>query len=70
MLLALVLIGRTLQFDLGYYGGLAVGAALFIWQQWLIRGRDRAACLAAFQNNNYFGFAVFAGILVEYGTSR
>jgi len=70
MLLALVLIGRTLQFDLGYYGGLGVGAALFIWQQWLIRARDRAACLAAFQNNNYFGFAVFAGILIEYGTSR
>jgi 4-hydroxybenzoate polyprenyltransferase len=70
MLLALVLIGRTLQFDIGYYGGLAVGAALFIWQLWLIRGRDRAACLAAFQNNNYFGFAVFAGILIEYGTSR
>jgi 4-hydroxybenzoate polyprenyltransferase len=70
MLLALVLIGRTLQFDTGYYGGLGVGAALFIWQQWLIRARDRAACLAAFQNNNYFGFAVFAGILIEYGTSR
>jgi 4-hydroxybenzoate polyprenyltransferase len=70
MLLALVLIGRTLQFDLGYYGGLGVGAALFIWQQWLIRERDRAACLAAFQNNNYFGFAIFAGILIEYGTSR
>ena len=70
MLLALVLIGRTLQFDLGYYGGLGVGAALFIWQQWLIRERDRAASLAAFQNNNYFGFAIFAGILIEYGTSR
>jgi 4-hydroxybenzoate polyprenyltransferase len=70
MLLALVLIGRTLQFDLGYYGGLGVGAALFIWQQWLIRARERAACLLAFQNNGYFGIAVFAGILLEYTTSR
>jgi 4-hydroxybenzoate polyprenyltransferase len=35
----------------------------------LIRGRDPEACFKAFQNNNYFGFAVFAGILLEY-TSR
>jgi 4-hydroxybenzoate polyprenyltransferase len=70
MLLALVLIGRTLRFDLGYYAGLAAGAALFIWQQWLIRERERAACLLAFQNNSYFGLAIFAGILIEYATTR
>jgi 4-hydroxybenzoate polyprenyltransferase len=70
MLLALVLLGRTLHFDGWYYGGLAVGAALFAWQQWLIRDRDRAACFAAFQNNGYFGVAVFVGILLEYATGR
>jgi len=70
MLLALVLIGRSLQFDFAYYGGLAVGAALFGWQQWLIRERERAACFAAFQNNSYFGIAVFAGILIEYATAH
>jgi len=70
MLLALLLLGRTLHFDVGYYGGLATGAALFIWQQWLIRGRDRAACLTAFENNSYFGIAVFAGILFEYAAVR
>jgi 4-hydroxybenzoate polyprenyltransferase len=70
MLLALALLGRALQFDVAYYGGLAVGALLFAWQQWLIRDRDRAACLQAFQNNNYFGIAIFAGILIEYATSR
>ncbi|MGA2562198.1 MAG: 4-hydroxybenzoate octaprenyltransferase, partial [Steroidobacteraceae bacterium] len=40
----------------------------FAWQQWLIRERARAACLLAFQNNNYFGAAVFAGILLQYAT--
>ncbi len=70
MLLSLWLLGRELHFDFGYYGGLAAGLGFFIWQQWLIRGRDRAACLAAFHNNNYFGIAVFAGILVQYATSR
>ena len=34
----------------------------------MIRARDRAACLAAFQNNNYFGAAIFAGILLQYAT--
>ncbi len=70
MLLALVLMGRTLQFDAGYYCGLAAAAVLFIWQQWLIRDREPAACLRAFQNNSYVGFAIFAGILIEYATSR
>jgi 4-hydroxybenzoate polyprenyltransferase len=70
MLLALILLGRTLSFDSGYYAGLAVGVVLFVWQQWLIRERDRTACLTAFQNNSYFGMTVFAGILIQYATSR
>ena len=47
---------------------LIAGGACFLWQQWLIRHRDRAGCFAAFQNNNYFGFAVFAGVLLEYSS--
>src|SRR5262249_41365278 len=70
MLLALLLLGHTLNFDRGYYAGLIAGAGFFIWQQWLIRNRDRAACFAAFHNNNYFGIAVFVGILIQYATSR
>jgi len=70
MLLALWLLGRTLNFDPGYYYGLAAGAGFFVWQQWLIRRRDSSACLVAFHNNNYFGVAVFVGILIQYATSR
>jgi 4-hydroxybenzoate polyprenyltransferase len=65
VLLALLLVGRTLQFGLPYDLGLGAGALLFGWQQWLIRGRDRNACLRAFHNNNYFGIVVFAGVLIE-----
>ena len=68
VLLALWLVGRSLHFGLPYDCGLAVGALLFGWQQWLIRARSRAACLQAFQNNNYFGAAIFAGILLQYAT--
>jgi 4-hydroxybenzoate polyprenyltransferase len=68
VLLALWLVGRSLHFGLPYDCGLAVGALLFGAQQWLIRKRSREACLQAFQNNNYFGAAIFAGILLQYAT--
>jgi 4-hydroxybenzoate polyprenyltransferase len=68
MLFALLLIGRTLKFGDAYDSGLLAGACCFLWQQWLIRNRDPEACFKAFQNNNYFGLAVFAGVLLEYTT--
>jgi len=38
----------------------------FLYQQWLIRHRDPAACLRAFTHNNYVGMAIFIGILLDY----
>jgi 4-hydroxybenzoate polyprenyltransferase len=46
--------------------GIAAASALFVYQQYLIRDRDRDACFAAFRNNVWVGFALFAGALVEY----
>jgi 4-hydroxybenzoate polyprenyltransferase len=66
MLAALALVGRTLHFGAWFYGGLGVAAATFVYQQWLIRDRNPQACLQAFLNNNYTGFAIFAGILLQY----
>jgi 4-hydroxybenzoate polyprenyltransferase len=66
MLCALVLVGRTMHFGAAYQTGLEAGAALFLWQQWMIRARDREACLQAFLNNRYVGAVVFAGILLDY----
>jgi 4-hydroxybenzoate polyprenyltransferase len=66
VLFALLLVGRSLHFGTAYEGGLIVGAVFFLWQQWLIRHRDREACQLAFRNNQFFGVAVFAGILLEY----
>jgi 4-hydroxybenzoate polyprenyltransferase len=66
MLAALGLVGRTLHFGAWFYGGLGVAAATFIYQQWLIRDRNPAACLQGFSNNNYTGIAIFAGILLQY----
>ena len=46
--------------------GLAGGAVLFAYQQWLIRRREPAQCFRAFTNNVWFGLAVFLGIALDY----
>lgn len=49
------------------YGvGLALGAVLMVYQQYLIRERSRGGCFQAFLNNNYFGMLVFAGLMFDY----
>jgi 4-hydroxybenzoate polyprenyltransferase len=55
-----------MHFGTWYYGGLAVAALCFLYQQWLIRKRDPAGCLRAFLNNNFVGMAVFVGIALDY----
>jgi 4-hydroxybenzoate polyprenyltransferase len=65
-LVSLYLVGRIIHFGLWYRAGLAAGALFFIYQLWLIRDRAREGCFRAFLNNNYFGMAVFIGILLEY----
>ncbi|MCB1785004.1 MAG: 4-hydroxybenzoate octaprenyltransferase [Chromatiaceae bacterium] len=53
-----------------YHAALAGVAALFVYQQWLIRARDRAACFRAFLNNHYVGMLLFAGLLIDYLADR
>ena len=60
------LLGRGLDFGWPWYLGLAVAAALFIYQQWLIRHREPAACFRAFLNNQWVGLAIFAGLWLQY----
>jgi len=66
VLLALWLIGARAGLGGWYLGGLAVAAALSLWQQYLIRERRPTDCFRAFLNNHYFGMVVFAGILLHY----
>lgn len=61
----LALIGQRFQLSLPYYISLGVASGLFIYQQWLIRFRDRDACFKAFLNNHWVGMAVFIGIVVD-----
>jgi 4-hydroxybenzoate polyprenyltransferase len=69
-LLALYLIGGIMRMGPWYYGGLIAGALFFVYHLWLIRARERDACLRAFLNNNYFGMSVFLGIAFNYQFAR
>lgn len=54
--------------DLGgiYYLGLIGASVFFVYQQYLIRERDRLLCSVAFLNNNWFGMVVFGGMALDY----
>ncbi|MBK1618065.1 4-hydroxybenzoate polyprenyltransferase [Lamprobacter modestohalophilus] len=66
MLLILVWVGLQAGRGMAFFIGLAVAASLSIYQQWLIRVREPKPCFEAFLNNNYFGMAVFVGLVVDY----
>ncbi len=66
VLCCLLMVGRQAEFGLIYYANVAVAGALAVFQQYLIRFREREGCLHAFLNNNWFGMAVYLGIVLEY----
>jgi 4-hydroxybenzoate polyprenyltransferase len=57
------LAGYALILAWPFWVALGIAAALFGWQQWLIRKRERDACFRAFLNNNWVGLAVLVGFI-------
>lgn len=62
----LIAVGVMSHLGWVYYAGLVVAAGLFVYQQTLIWHRDKALCFKAFLNNNWFGMAVFVGLMLDY----
>ena len=62
----LVIVGLMKHLSLPYYGGVLVATGLSVYQQKLIFHREKALCFKAFLNNNWFGMAVFAGLVMDY----
>jgi len=48
-----------------YFFSLLIAGMLFVYQQWLIRNRERTACFRAFMNNNLVGMFIFIGLLCD-----
>lgn len=62
VLTLLIILGTQLALSSVYYWGVLAAAGFFVYQQWLIKGREREACFKAFLNNNYVGGLVFIAI--------
>ncbi len=66
MFLALFLAGALVPMGAFYYMGVTVAIGLALYQQELIKERDRDNCFEAFLNNNWLGMAIFIGIVADY----
>ncbi|MCE8035281.1 MAG: 4-hydroxybenzoate octaprenyltransferase [Halomonas sp.] len=58
-------VGLRLELGVFFWLGLAGMAATFLYQQFLIRHRERDRCFQAFLNNHWAGLLVFAGICLS-----
>lgn len=61
----LIACGLIFHLSAVYDTALVLVAALFLYQQWLIRKRDRLGCFRAFTNNNWVGFIIFIGLVAD-----
>ncbi|NDJ59325.1 4-hydroxybenzoate octaprenyltransferase [Enterobacteriaceae bacterium 4M9] len=61
----MVAIGVLNSLGGAWYWAILLAAALFVFQQKLIAGRERDACFRAFMNNNYVGLVLFLGLMLS-----
>lgn len=62
-LVLLIGLGLFVSVNNTYYLGLGLAFSLFVYQQYLIRHRDRQACFQAFLNNGWFGALVWFSLM-------
>lgn len=65
VIVILIMVGNQAELGSFYYLGVAAMASLFVYHQYLARERSRDGCFRAFLNNNWAGFAVFAGLALD-----
>jgi len=70
LLLVLLMAGHEARLGSTYRMGLAAAGLSVLYQQWLIRRREKSGCFKAFLANNGFGLLVFAGIALDYALLR
>ena len=66
LILNLLLIGQRAALGNYYYLGVAAASLFCVYQQYLIKDRERELCFKAFLNNNWFGLVLFIGVMLDY----
>ena len=66
VLALLAVVGMRQHLGWPYWLGLAAAGAIAVYELWLARHRDRDSCFRAFLDNNRLGFAVFAGLALQF----
>lgn len=66
MLGCMVMIGYQSARGPLFFVGISFAFAFACYQQWLIRTRDKTAFFQAFLNNQWLGFALFAGTFLDF----
>ena len=69
-LFGFAMVGTHRGFGLVYGSALVVILALFGYQQFLIRRRERIECFRAFLNNTWVGFTLFFAIIIEQAVGK
>ena len=64
--LGMFYIAWLVQAGLYFYLGIIFSIVFSVYQQYLIRNRDKKKCFQAFLNNNWLGMVIFAGIFFDF----
>lgn len=62
----LITVAQHLQFNWPVYTSIALAFGLSVYQQYLIKDRQREACFKAFLHNHYVGLVIAVGIMLQY----
>ncbi|MCL4166575.1 UNVERIFIED_CONTAM: hypothetical protein GTU68_054315 [Idotea baltica] len=66
VIICLALVGVVTSLGIIYYLSVIIASGFFVYQQYLIRDRDRLLCFQAFLNNNWVGMIIFIGLALDY----
>lgn len=62
----LALVGWMMSAAPYYWISVALAAAMFVWQLWMISGREPDQCMRAFRQNHYVGMVIAIGIALHF----
>jgi len=65
-IILMIFVGLINNLNLFFYLALLIAILLCLYQKILVRNRKPYQCIAAFENNNYFGLIIFFGLLLSY----